>query len=83
MRICNCALPAITGSTECCKYCGINDDFANPMPQQFIYPEDTGQYNPRDDIKDLHLKIIEILLKENVNVDVILKIHNLFWSDKK
>lgn len=35
---CNCALPSLTGSTECCKYCGnrnSNLDF-EPATQKFI-----------------------------------------------
>ena len=30
-RVCNCALPALTGSDECCKHCG-NYNTGNYMP---------------------------------------------------
>ena len=27
MKICNCALPALRGNTDCCKYCNNNQEY--------------------------------------------------------
>ena len=35
IHACHCAMPAITGSTECCKNCGNNPNKEFMLPQTF------------------------------------------------